>query len=121
MLTGGMYLEYFCWVTAHSNKSSQLCSVAGKFGGIKWKNITVQEMVRLYLVMICTSIEPRHLGGYKDYFKPTLCVRVGLGYNVKFVRYGGWTESIMTLARFHQIISASNPEDGESAVVEKCH
>ena len=40
------------------------------------KNITVQEMVRFYGVMFHMIIEPRQLGGYEVYFKPTLYVRV---------------------------------------------
>ena len=72
-------------------KSSRLRSVGGKFGGIKWKNITVQEIVLFYRVMFHMSIDPRHLGGYEGYFKPTSYVGVGRGYNVNLVVYGGWT------------------------------
>ena len=78
-------------------------------------------MVRFYGVMLHMSIEPCHLGGYEDYFKPTSYARVGHGYNVKLVGYGGWAETIMTLARLRQIRSAFHPEDGKYAVGEKCH
>ena len=71
-------------------KCARLYSVLGKFGGIKWENITVQEMVLFCGVMLRVSIEPCHLGGYEGNFKPTSYVSVGNGYNVKLVRYGGW-------------------------------
>ena len=70
MLTSGMLSEYFRRVTAQSKKS-HLHSVLGNSGGLKWKNITVQEMVRLYGVMLHIIIEPRHIAGYGGYFKPT--------------------------------------------------
>ena len=35
------------------------------------------------------SIDPRHLGGYEGYSKPTFYVRVGRGYNVNLVGCGG--------------------------------
>ena len=98
-----------------------MSSVLGKFGEIKWKDITVQEMFRFYGVMLCVIIEPSHIGGYEGYFKPTSYVRVVCGYNVNLVGYGGWTERIMTLARFLQIRSAFHPEAVESAVDDKCH
>ena len=76
----------------------QLRSCGGNFGGIIWKNITVQEMVRFYGVMIRMIIDPCHLGGYEGYFTSTLYVRVGCGYNVKLVEYGGWEERIINPA-----------------------
>ena len=68
------------------------------------QKIIVQDIVRFYGVMLNTSIETSHLGGYEGYLKPTLYVRVGRGYNVKPFGYGRWVERIMTLARFLQII-----------------
>ena len=42
MLTSDVLLEYFIRVIVQSNKFAWLRSVLDKFGGIKWKNITVQ-------------------------------------------------------------------------------
>ena len=67
ILTSGMSLECFFWVIAQSNKSDWLRSVLAKFGGIKWKNITVQDMVRFYGVMLHMSIDPCCFGGYACY------------------------------------------------------
>ena len=78
-------------------------------------------MVRFYGVMLHMSIEPCHLGGYEDYFKPTSYARVGHGYNVKLVGYGGWAGRIITLACFFQIRPAFHPEAGNSAVGNRCH
>ena len=121
MLTSGMSLEYFRWVTAYSNNISWLRSFGGNFKGIKWKKINVQEMVKFYGVMPHMSIENRHLGGHEGYFKPTSYLRVRHGYNVNIFGYGGWVERIMNLERFHQIISDFHPEAGESSVGDKCH
>ena len=57
-------------------------------------------MFIFYIVMIIIIIDPCHLGVYESYFNPTSYVRVGRGFNVKIVGYGGWVKSIMTLARF---------------------
>ena len=85
MLTSGMSLEYFHWVTAHSIEIYWLRLVRDKLGGIKWEKFTVHYMVRLYVVMLRMSIKPRHRGGYEGYFKPTSYIRVGCGYNVNIL------------------------------------
>ena len=121
MLTIGMSMEYFLQVTGESKTFSLLRSFLGKFGEIKWENITVQEMVLFYEVMLRMSIEPRHIGGYEVYFKPTSYVIFICGYNVKLVRYRGWAKRIMTLASFRHIRAAFHPESGESASGDKCH
>ena len=78
-------------------------------------------MEQFYRVLICMSIETCHLGVYEGYFKPISYVRVGRGFNVKLVGYGGWEERITTPARFLQIISAFHPEVGKYDVGYKCH
>ena len=91
------------------------------FGGIKLEKITVQKMVRFYVVMIHMRIETRHLGGYEGYFIPTKYARVGHGYNVNIVGYVGWSERIMNLALFCHIRSASHPEAGKYSDDENFH
>ena len=81
--------------------------------------ITVWEMVMVHGFIICMGIDPRHLGVYGGYFKPTWYVRVGRVYNVKLVGYGGWEERIMNLAHFCQIRSDFRPEAVKSAVGDK--
>ena len=71
--------------------------------------------------MLHTSIESFNLGGYECYFKPTLYVIFGLGYNVNLIKYRGWAERIMTLACIPQIRSAFHPEDGKSTIGDKCN
>eukprot|EP00957_Ditylum_brightwellii_P079730 6061761-Ditylum_brightwellii.AAC.1 len=61
-----------------------------KCGGQKWRNITMQEMVRFYGILLCMSIEPRHLGGYKAYFNPRTKINIAPGYIQEFKTYGGW-------------------------------
>ena len=78
-------------------------------------------MVRLYEVIFHTSIEPLHLGGYEGYFKAISSVRIGRGYNVKLLGYGGWEDKKMNIARFCHIRSDFHPEAGEYAVGRKCH
>ena len=87
---------------AESNTFSHLHSVEGKFRGIKWKNFTVNNMVRLYGVMLSMRIYPCHIGGYEGYVKPQFYVRVVNGYNGKIFGYGGWEEMITNLLRFRQ-------------------
>eukprot|EP00957_Ditylum_brightwellii_P129169 9852152-Ditylum_brightwellii.AAC.1 len=65
-----------------------------KFGGQKYKNITVEEMVRFYGILLRMSIEPRHLGGYQAYFKSTTRIDLAPRYVQEFNTYGGWAEEI---------------------------
>ena len=76
------------WLRSQKNYLGYL-QLEASFGGIKWKNITVQEMFRLYGVMLRMSIDTCHLGGYEGYFKPASYVRFWYGYNVNIFGYGG--------------------------------
>ena len=50
-------MDYFRIMTNNSNKFAQYHLKNGKFGVMKWKNITVKETIHLYGVMIWISIE----------------------------------------------------------------
>ena len=52
-------------MTAQSKNILGCVQLNASLGGSKCKNITVQEMVRFYGVMLCTSIELHHLGVYE--------------------------------------------------------
>ena len=54
-------MDYFRRVTTNSNKYGQDHLKNVKFGGTKWINITVQDIINLYGVMLWISIEPRNL------------------------------------------------------------
>ena len=54
-------MDCFRIVTTNSNKYGEDHIKNGKFGGTKWRNITVQEMLHFYGVMLWISIEPRNL------------------------------------------------------------
>ena len=58
-------------MTAQSKHFTGLRSDGEKLGGTKWNHITVEEMFRLYGIMIHMIIEPHHLGGYEGCFIPT--------------------------------------------------
>ena len=78
-------------------------------------------MVRFYGVMLHMSIETHHLGGREGCFKTKLYIIVVCGYTVKIVWYRGWTDMIMTIERFHHIISNFHPEAGEYDIGENWH
>ena len=56
--TSVLDMEYFRRVIKNSNKYGQDHLKNGSFGGMKWINITVQNMLHLYGVMIRVFIVP---------------------------------------------------------------
>ena len=62
-------MTYFRRGTTNSNKYGRYHLNNGKFGGMKWKNVTLQEMLPFYGVMFWMSIDHHHLGGYTSYFE----------------------------------------------------
>ena len=119
--TSGLLLDVFRRMTAQSNKYARAKMRNGKFGGLKWTNITLQEMIRFFGIMLRMSIEPRHLGGYEAYFHPSTSIQAGKNYSVQLSGYVGWAATVMSLGRFRQIRSAFHPEAGISSVGDKCH
>ena len=62
-------MDYFRRLITSSKKYGQYHLNNGKFGEMKWRNITVQEMLNFYGIMLCLSFEPYHIGGYTSYFE----------------------------------------------------
>ena len=62
--TSGIYMEYFRRVAKSSNKYGRDHLKNGKYGGMKWININIQEMLHLYGAILWISIEPWNLGWY---------------------------------------------------------
>ena len=50
--------------------------------GHKWTNITPNEMIRFFGILLKISCESRKMGGYASYFTENPMVRVGDGYSV---------------------------------------
>ena len=57
----GLDMEYFIIVTTNSNKYGQDNIKNGNFGETKWINITVQDMLNFYIVMLWISIDPLNI------------------------------------------------------------
>ena len=72
----------------------------GNFGGMKWTNITVQEIIHFYGVMIQIYIDPWNLGGYTPYFESISIIICGQGCTVILEAYGGWASKITSLSHF---------------------
>ena len=75
-------------MTKNSNKYGRDHINNEKFGGINWKNITVQEIFHFYGVMIWISIEPRHIVGYTSYFESISIIIFVRGYTFGVEAYG---------------------------------
>ena len=103
-------MDYFRRMTKNSNKYVQYHLKNRKFGVMKCRNITVQEMLHFYGVMIWISIEPWHLGGYTSYFESISRISCVQGYTVSIDDYGGWASKIMSLFHFRQLRSGYYPE-----------
>lgn len=82
--------------------------------GVKWTDITVEEMYRFLGILLRISMEPVDGGGYNAYFsKENKIVNPG-GRNGKpkeIQGTAGWAHHYMTLIRFKQIRGAFHPEE----------
>ena len=56
---------FFCWITANSNEYARLPKDAGTgcFGGSKWINIKLEDMIHFFGILLKMSIDDRKLGG----------------------------------------------------------
>ena len=86
--TSGLDMEHFRRVPTDLNKYGQGHINNGKFGEIKWRNITVQEMLHFYGVMIWISIKTCYLGGYTSYFESISIIIFVRGYTFGVEAYG---------------------------------
>ena len=87
---------------------------------MKRRNVTAQEILNIYGVIIQVSIEPRNLGGYSSYLESISRIRCGQGYTSIFEAYGVQASKLTSLYSFRQIRSAYHPEFGQYAVCDKC-
>ena len=88
---------------------------------MKRRNVTAQEILNIYGVILQVSIEPRNLGGYSSYLESISRIRCGQGYTYSLDAYGGWASKIMSLYSFRKIRSEYHNEFGEYEVGDKCH
>ena len=69
-ICGGMDYNFFKRLTANSNQHARSnLDDRRRFGGYLWRNITTEEMISFYGVLLKMSIDNRKLGGYRAYFK----------------------------------------------------
>ena len=115
--------SFFSQITANSNEYAKLHKDAGKgcFGGSKWINITLEEMIHFLGNVLKMSIDDRKLGGYCEYFDESICTGLAEGYSVQLDGFKAWAKDVMTLRRFKQIRSAFHPEPGFALDGDKCH
>ena len=114
-------MDYLRRVTKNSKKYGRDCLKNGKFGGMKWINITVQEMLHFYGLMIRIYIEPRHIGWCTSYFGSIPRIVFYQGFTVSIDTYGGWSGKSTSLFRFRQILTAYHAELWEYKFGDKCH
>ena len=87
----------------------------------KWENISVEEMVRFFGILLRISLEPRKMGGYESHFSENNTITLAIGYISILRGYNGWAKEIMSLVRLKQIRSAFRPEFHRNDVTDKCY
>ena len=53
----------------------------------KWNNITNEEMIHFFSIMLCISLEPRKMGGYESYFTEQQSITAANGYSTSLRGY----------------------------------
>ena len=67
------------------------------FLGHKWTNITVEEMVHFFGILLRISLEPRKMGGYTSYFQESHSITLASGYTCNLQGYQSWAKNVMNL------------------------
>ena len=122
--TTAMDRSFFLRLCAESNKYARKIMNERNtklFIGHKWSNISVQEMIHFFGIMLRISLEPRKMGGYDSYFIEDHTIVLANGYTVTLTGYSPWAKDIMTLVRFKQIRSAFRPESENMDRGDKCY
>ena len=94
---------------------------SNRYIGHQWKNITTEEMISFFGILLRISLEPRKMGGYSSYFAEEPVIGMGNQYYCKLRGYHPCTRDIISLVRFRQIRSAFHPETGNSLCSDKCY
>ncbi|CAB9519499.1 unknown protein [Seminavis robusta] len=84
-----------------------------RWHGVRWEDISIEEMYRFLGIMLKISMFPVDDGGYEAYFrKENKYISPGGGAQPMEI-YGSsdWAHQYMTLSRFKQIRGAFHPED----------
>ena len=84
--------SFFSQITANSNEYAKLHKDAGKgcFGGSKWINITLEEMIHFLGNVLKMSIDDRKLGGYCEYFDESIGTDLAEVYPVNMDGFRPW-------------------------------
>ena len=61
-----------------------------------WSNISVQEKIRIYGMVLKMSVDHRELGGYASYFTEPFSVNLSRSYCVLLTDYPAWAIKVMT-------------------------
>ena len=116
--------KFFLPVCGESNKHAKKIMKQRNttlFLGHKWRNISVEEMVHFFGILLRISLEPRKMGGYESYFSENITVSLASGYSSTLRGYNAWAKDIMSLVRFKQIRSAFRSEYHRYDVNDKCY
>ena len=116
--------NFFVRICAESNRYARRIMRqrnTSLFLGHKWNNITVEEMIHFFGIMLRISLEPRKMGGYESYFTEQLSITASNGYSTSLRGYHAWAKDIMSLLRFKQIRSAFRSECDRYDPNDKCY
>lgn len=70
------------------------------FGGQKWKNIMLEEMVNFFCILLQILLEPRKMRGYDSYFSNSHTIILASDYISTLHGYNAWTKNIVSLVIF---------------------
>ena len=91
--------------------------------GIRFEDITIEEMMKIFLIMLRISLHPIDFGGYPAYFtRRDEDIILDGEQTIKATGTKGWASDIMDLRRFKIIRKAFRPEDRLArACGDKCY
>ena len=116
--------NFFVRLCAESNRYARIVMRqrnTSVFLGHKWSNVTVEEMIHFFGIMLRISLEPRKMGGYKSYFTEQHSITAANGYSTSLRGYHAWAKDVMSLLRFKQIRSAFRSECDRYDPNDKCY
>ena len=122
--TTSMNRKFFLQVAGESNNYARKIMKERNttlFLGHKWSNISVEEMVHFFGILLQISLEPCKMEGDGSYFVENQSLTLASGYTASLRGYNAWAKDIMSLVRFKQIRSAFRSECHQYDINDKCY
>ena len=102
-ICSGLDYNFFKRLTANSNQfARQHMNVEGNYTVSQWSNISVQEMIHFFGLILKMSVDDRQLGGYQSYFTKKRSINLSRYYAIELQDMPSWART--NKSKHHSIL-----------------